>query len=265
MAEDPYKVLNISPGASEEEVTKAYRRLAKRYHPDLNPGNAEAARKMSEVNDAYEQIKNGAAANGGARARDGASSGYSGGSGSYGYGTGGYGNAYGGSAHGAGFSYTDIAQRYIQSGLYQEALNVLSNVRDRSARWYYLSAIAHQELGNVVTAISHIEQAVRMEPGNAVYRQAMQTIKAGGHIYRSKAQSYGVPFCRVNPVLGMCLLCSCINMCANGLFCGLGNGGHRDYGYNETDTNGSVYETSAPSQKDTPFWFDNKNNTGGGR
>ena len=61
MAEDPYKVLGISPGAGEEEVTKAYRRLAKKYHPDLNPGDAEAARKMSAINDAYEQIKSGAA------------------------------------------------------------------------------------------------------------------------------------------------------------------------------------------------------------
>lgn len=131
MAEDPYKVLNISPGASEEEITKAYRRLAKKYHPDLNPGDTDAARKMSIINDAYEQIKNGTATSGGYRGST--SSEYSGETGSYGYGSSGYGNAYGGSAYGAGFSYTDIAQRYIQSGLYQEALNVLSNVRDRSA------------------------------------------------------------------------------------------------------------------------------------
>ena len=257
MAEDPYKVLNISPGASEEEVTKAYRRLAKKYHPDLNPGDPEAARKMSAINDAYEQIKNGTAASGGSNAR--ASSGYSGGAGAYTAG------GYGSSAYGAGFSYTDIAQRYIQSGLYQEALNVHSNVRDRSARWYYLSAIAHQELGNVVTAISHIEQAVRMEPGSAVYRQAMQTIKSGGHIYRSRAQSYGTPFCRVNPVLGMCLLCSCVNMCANGLLCGLGNGGQWNDRYGETDATGSAYETGAPQQQEAPFWSDGKNNTGKGR
>lgn len=261
MAEDPYKVLNISPGASEEEITKAYRRLAKKYHPDLNPGDAQAARKMSAINDAYEQIKNGTAASGGSGAR--ASSGYSGRAGAY---SGGFGSgAYSSSAYGAGFSYTDIAQQYIQSGLYQEALNVLSNVRDRSARWYYLSAIAHQELGNVVTAISHIEQAVRMEPGNAVYRQAMQTIKSGGHIYRSRAQSYGMPFCRVNPVLGMCLLCTCVNMCANGLLCGLGNGGQRDNRYNGADTTGSAYETGAPGQQEAPFWFDDRNDAGSGR
>ena len=36
--DDPYKVLGLERGASDEEVKKAYRRLAKKYHPDLNPG-----------------------------------------------------------------------------------------------------------------------------------------------------------------------------------------------------------------------------------
>ncbi len=256
MAEDPYKVLGISPGAGEEEVTKAYRRLAKKYHPDLNPGDAEAARKMSAINDAYEQIKSGAAGRSSRPGGSGASEAY----GQYGgyseYGSYGYGahNGYGESARGAGFSYTDIAQRYIQSGLYQEAVNVLSNVRERSARWYYLSAIANQELGNVVTAVSHIEQAVRMEPGNVVYRQAMQTIKAGGHIYRSQAQSYGMPFCRIHPVIGMCLLCSCVNMCANGLLCGFGNSGQR-YNPYASETTDTAYEAQAPKEEKPPFWY----------
>lgn len=53
---DPYSVLGLSPSASEEEVRKAYRALVKKYHPDLNPGDAAAAEKMKEVNAAYEQI-----------------------------------------------------------------------------------------------------------------------------------------------------------------------------------------------------------------
>lgn len=56
---DPYEVLGLPHGASEEEVTKAYRKLAKKYHPDLNPGDEEAAKKMSEVNEAYDRIKRG--------------------------------------------------------------------------------------------------------------------------------------------------------------------------------------------------------------
>lgn len=58
MIDDPYKVLGVSPDASDEEIKRAYRNLAKKYHPDLNPGDQEAARKMQEVNAAYEQIKN---------------------------------------------------------------------------------------------------------------------------------------------------------------------------------------------------------------
>jgi len=58
MARDPYEVLGVPRSASEDEIKTAYRRLAKRYHPDLNPDDPTAAQKMNEVNQAYEQIKN---------------------------------------------------------------------------------------------------------------------------------------------------------------------------------------------------------------
>ncbi len=56
---DPYEVLGLNRGASMDEVTKAYRNLAKKYHPDLNPGDETAAAKMSEINDAYDRIRRG--------------------------------------------------------------------------------------------------------------------------------------------------------------------------------------------------------------
>ena len=56
MGTDPYQVLGVSPNASEDEIRQAYRRLAKKYHPDLNPGDKTAAQKMNEINAAYEQI-----------------------------------------------------------------------------------------------------------------------------------------------------------------------------------------------------------------
>ena len=55
---DPYKILGVSPTASDDEIKQAYRRLAKQYHPDRNPGDATAAQKMQQINAAYEQIKN---------------------------------------------------------------------------------------------------------------------------------------------------------------------------------------------------------------
>lgn len=56
--QDPYSVLGVSKDASEEEIKRAYRKLAKQYHPDLHPGDEECAKKMAEINAAYEQIQN---------------------------------------------------------------------------------------------------------------------------------------------------------------------------------------------------------------
>ena len=55
---DYYEVLGIQKGADEASIKKAYRSLAKKYHPDMNPGNAEAEIKFKEVNEAYEVLSN---------------------------------------------------------------------------------------------------------------------------------------------------------------------------------------------------------------
>ena len=179
MIHDPYKVLGVSPDASDEEIKQAYRRLAKKYHPDLNPGNEEAAKKMQEVNAAYEQIKNPEKAAGNA-----------GGAG-YGYGPYGYGG-YGGYQETVDNDdrYQLGAYRYVQMGRYQEALNILSNATNRNARWYYISALANDGLGNADIALEHIRKAVSMDPGNHQYLRTLQRIKDGETIYREQAGQY---------------------------------------------------------------------------
>ncbi len=194
MIDDPYKVLGVSPDASDDEIKRAYRRLAKQYHPDRNPGDAEAAKKMQQINAAYEQIKN--------PEKSQPDPGY-GGYGSY--------SAYGDrqSSQSTGDNYQQAAYQYIRYRRYAEALNALQNSTQRNGRWYYLSALANGGLGNQVTALEHIRRAVSMEPDNAEYLYALERMEHGGTAYRQQAGTYRGFTMRANPCTGLlaCLFC----------------------------------------------------------
>ena len=217
MIDDPYKVLGVSPDASDEEIKRAYRRLAKKYHPDLNPGDQEAARRMQEVNAAYEQIKDPE------KFRQQQSGGYGG----YGNGYGGYYDPFGGyrqQSYGAGQNgdqYQQAAYQYIRFGRYQEALNALQSSTERNARWYYLSALANDGLGNQVTALEHIRKAVSMDPDNLEYQRVLNQIEYGGTAYRRQAGNFRGLTMGGDPCTNLCL-CYLFNIfCCGGrgLFC----------------------------------------------
>lgn len=207
---DPYKVLGVQRGASEEEITKAYRKLAKKYHPDLNPGDATAAEKMSEINAAYDKLKNGDTSS---------DSGYSsGGYGGYnpyaGYGYGGYNRQ---SSSQRSYTEMDSVRAYLQANQYTQALYVLSEITDRNAEWYYYSAIANYGAGNTITARNHAQTAVNMNPNNQEYRRLQAIIERGGNVYRQQSQSFGLPNAYCNNV--------CCSACLSQLCCYMMNGG----------------------------------------
>ena len=208
MIDDPYKILGVSPDATDEEIKRAYRALAKKYHPDRNPGDEVAAKKMQEVNAAYEQIKNPQKA----QPNYGGYGGYSG-----------Y-DPFGGQRQQTSQEgqYFQGARQYIRFGRYQEALNLLNNMSERSARWYYYSAMANHGLGNQVTALEHIRRAVSMEPDNYEYLDALNRIEHGGAAYRTQAGNFGGFTMRSDPCTNV-LICWFVNLfCCGGrcpIFC----------------------------------------------
>jgi molecular chaperone DnaJ len=211
MIDDPYKILGISPDASDEEIKKAYRRLAKQYHPDLNPGDLVAAKKMQQVNAAYEQIKNPEKA----QPNPGSQSSYGG----YGY------DPFGGAwqrtytNQQSGDRYQQGAYQYIMYGRYREALNILNSAPERNARWYYLSALANDGLGNQVTALEHIRRAVSMEPDNREYLDTLNQIENGGATYRQQAGNFRGFSTGAIPCSSMCLCYLAQLFCCRGVYC----------------------------------------------
>ena len=211
MIDDPYKVLGVSRDASDDEIKRAYRRLAKKYHPDVNPGDAEAARKMQQINAAYEQIKNPEQT-----AQSGQTQGGYSGYGSYRYDP--FGGSWQQSRQQSADSYQRSAYQYIRFGRYQEALNTLNNSAQRDAQWYYLSALANNGLGNRVTALEHIKRAVSMDPDNYEYLSFLEQMENGSASYRRQAGTYRTWGMGASPCASLCLCYFLQFFCCRGRF-----------------------------------------------
>jgi molecular chaperone DnaJ len=163
---DPYKILGVSPSATDDEIKTAYRELAKKYHPDNYSGSPIAdlaSEKMKEINEAYDTViaqrkqqKNGGYA-------------YTPPTGGYGYSNPQYQNA--------GSSFSDV-RALIMSGRVADAEQILNGVpvEGRNAEWYFLKGTVLYKRGWLEEAFNHYSQACQMEPGNGEYRTALNQV-----------------------------------------------------------------------------------------
>ena len=168
---DPYSVLGLSPGASDEEVKKAYKRLAKKYHPDIAGNSEEAAHRRQEINAAYDQIS---IHRSDWQYQQQRSSSYS-------------------SAYGSDEPIEmQAAVNYINARRFMEALNTLYSIPEgkRSGRWYFLSAYAKAHTGDTVGAGRDIDEAIRREPGNMSYHAFRDNLTGRRTAYSGYTQNY---------------------------------------------------------------------------
>lgn len=239
MIRDPYSILGVGRNASEEEIKKAYKALSRKYHPDANvnnPNKDQAEEKFKEIQAAYQQImKERTEGYSGYGGNSYGGSGYGGsGAGGRGYGDfyedffGGFG--FGGYGQNQNTGYEEeprlrAAGNYARNGYYKEARTTLDGMgaHERSARWYYYSAVANAGLGNNVAALEHAKRALALEPNNYEYQTLVRRFESGGSWYEQRQAAYGYP--RVggdNLCLKLCIANMICNLCCGGggMYCG---------------------------------------------
>ena len=235
---DPYQVLGIQRGASDDEIKKAYRAQCKRWHPDLNPDDPTAEEHFKEVQAAYDAITKGetgpqAGGNPYGYGPQGYSqqsygqqgygpqyqSGFDGFEGfdpfGFGFGFGGYQQQSGASYNSSDSPEMQAARNFVVNGRYTEARRVLDQVQNRGARWYYLSSLANQGLGNSVGALQDARRAVQLDPSNTEYRLHLQRMQNPGQTYRTQT-TYAQPGGMMRWCWSMILLNLLCNCCCGG-------------------------------------------------
>lgn len=201
---DPYKVLGVSPTASDDEIKTAYRNLARKYHPDKYAGSdlAELAEeKMKEVNAAYEQIQQMRAKGGSSGARGGND--FSG-----------FGSSY--DSTGSGI-YNDI-RRAINGGDISRAQSLLDSipVADRAAEWNFLSGCVALRRGFYADAQRFIDLACTQDPGNSEYQRARDALRSRTAGYGGGYNTSGAGGCSGCDVCSSLLCADCCCECMGG-------------------------------------------------
>jgi molecular chaperone DnaJ len=243
---DPYEVLGIQRGANDEEIKKAYRAKCKRWHPDLNPNDPTAEEHFKEVQAAYDAITKGETqqqAGGYGYGQQGYSNPYGNyqqqGSyqqngyyssqnngytdfGGFDFDPFGFGFNFGGYQQQSGASYnsTDSAEmqaarNFIMNRRYAEARRVLDSMNTRNARWYYLSSLANQGLGNSIDALQDARRAAQLDPNNTEYQMHLRNLQNPGQTYRTQT-TYAQPGGLMRWCWSMILLNLLCNCCCGG-------------------------------------------------
>ena len=159
---DPYQVLGVPSTATDEEVKKAYRDLARKYHPDNyhdNPLADLAQERMKEINEAYETVQS--------QRKAARSGGYSAGGQSYGY-QGGYASRY------------QRVRMAISQGDLNLAEELLNAQSDHDAEWNFLKGAVCYRRGWLDEARQYYQTAVQMDPDNAEYQRALDVAEGRG-------------------------------------------------------------------------------------
>lgn len=170
---NPYEVLGIKEGASEEEIKKAYREQVKKYHPDQyqdNPLSKLAEEKLREVNEAYEYLTGK-----GQTAK--ASNGWSGRSATT-------------SNQGGDDNFKQV-RALINSGNIIGAESLLESIGNKNAEWFYLRGLIFMKKGWYNEAVMNIKQAVNMDPSNFEYRETLRRMNTNNNMYRGNANNRG--------------------------------------------------------------------------
>ncbi len=194
---DPYKVLNIAPTASDEEVKHAYRELARKYHPDNyhdNPLADLAQEKMKEINEAYEQVQRQRKSGGAASSQR---SSYT-----YGY----------TDASRGGASSDPLMQRVraaINGGDISHAERLLNEAPEHGAEWHYLMGVVCARRGWLDDAKRYLETACRMEPQNAEYRNAFSMFTNSGGYRPAGYRGFGTLSYNDDACMRLCAVGSC--------------------------------------------------------